>query len=309
MRSTYTLFACGSNGQGQLGVGHDEDLSNWTPVALSLSGPISVAGGGNHTVIIEHEAGRSYISKNNIFVPIEHPSGAKWKLCSAGWAFTVLVDEKNCIWVSGSGLKGELGIGQETYADLKPINWEPPADIVSVKSGMAHTVICLWDGSLWGWGASRKGQLNCMMSIVDRPILVMNGAAAHSTAQSYACGRDFTAILYNGRLEILGNMRCFESRSINACNNRNVLAGWSTVVLLPSGRALGNNSHGQLDAPPNPEAVTLGSEHGLYRVGSSTVKTWGWGEHGNCPPDHKFEGIVTLFAGCATSFVYCTLNN
>lgn len=300
------LLACGSNGRGQLGVGHEEDLHDWAPVPLPLTGHISVASGGNHTVIVEHGTGRAHISKDGTFVPIDHPHDNKWVLCAAGWAFTVLVDEQSGVWVSGSGSKGELGLGpQRDAAELARIDWRPPADIFSIKCGLAHTVACLSDGSLWGWGASRKGQLNLMAAVVDRPMLVMDSTTTYSTDNSYACGRDFTAVLHSGRLQILGNTRLFGSASIDAARDTKVLAGWSSVVLLPSVRAFGNNSHEQLNAPDHADAVALGSEHGLYRV-KAAVKSWGWGEHGNCPPEREFDGEVTLFAGCATSFVYCT---
>lgn len=278
------LYACGSNGNGQLGLNHDEDMDDWTPVPIDLTGPLEISGGGNHTVIVETNTGRALLSQNNCFVEVKHPQLGQWKLASAGWDFYVLVDKHNKIWQSKVG--GELSC-----------LFEGP-QISHIESGLSHTVFLSTEGELYGWGGSRKGQAGIEAQHVPQPVKFTTSL----TVSSFACGKDFTAlVLENGNLELRGNPRWFKDLPPLSQVDR-VECGWSTLAVYGVG-IWGNNSHGQLNMPSSYEAFVLGSEHGLYIEPKGTVKSWGWGEHGNCPGPHQFSGKIQLFAGCATSFV------
>lgn len=281
------LYACGSNGKGQLGLNHDEDVDDWTPVPISLAGPLEISGGGNHTIIVEVDSGRALLSQNNCFTEVKHPQLGKWKLASAGWDFYVLVDTHNKVWHSKVG---------EELSCL----FEGP-QITRIDSGLSHTVFSTTEGELYGWGASRKGQAGIEAQQVDQPVKFITD----HPVSSFACGKDFTAlVLQNGKLELRGNSRWFKDLS-PLSQVSEVKCGWSTLA-VPGIGIWGNNSHGQLDMPKSCNFFVLGSEHGIYVESEGTVKTWGWGEHGNCPGPHQFGSScrIQLFAGCATSFVY-----
>ncbi|KAI5286873.1 hypothetical protein KEM54_006439 [Ascosphaera aggregata] len=68
------------------------------------------------------------------------------------------------IYAYGIGSKGELGLGRDVVkADDYPrrIPDFPPAGlhVVDMDACIGHVAVVLSDGSLYGWGASRKGQL------------------------------------------------------------------------------------------------------------------------------------------------------
>jgi len=287
------LYACGSNGNGQLGIRHNEDVSEWTPVPLDLEGPIDLAGGGNHTIIVEHSTGSAYTTENNVFRIIPHPAGIQWLFCSAGWDFTFLVDADNRLW-------------QVTFPfrlDLMP--WVLPSAVESIESGMRHTVVRLVNGQVFAWGASRKAQCGIVASEVTEPNEI---EVQFNKPVAVACGRDYTVVLQNemSAVTVWGPENKFPDLKQGPQPDKIdlLLSGWSHIML--GKKMYGTNFHNQLELPVTDfETAALGSEHGLC-VQGTTVYTWGWGEHGNCPAPKRFEspGNVRVFGGCATSFVY-----
>ncbi|KAI6090290.1 RCC1/BLIP-II [Hypoxylon rubiginosum] len=193
------LFALGSNGSGQLGIGHKEDVSVPKQVEFLGLAPsadiVQIAAGGNHTVILT-EAGRAYWAG-------DASSGA----CGvaddgAGEAeatkFRELVISASerlrpiayiaCTWDSSVfALKDGSGKTTQVYtcgpADMQEASTDsdrtvetsvllsafppPGTQIVSLAAGFRHVVAVLDNGDVYGWGNGRKGQLGETDGIAD----------------------------------------------------------------------------------------------------------------------------------------------
>jgi protein ATS1 len=192
---------------------------------------------------------------------------------------------------------------------------------------MAHVVVVLTNGEVWGWGKGRKGQLGEPAENVWRPRRIED---IGFFAVDVVCGKDFTCIFGSpstGDISILGpNSNDRFGMKTNAPATvlgwKQVAASWGSIfVLSESGSvtAWGRNDHGQLPPAGLPplKSIIAGSEHCLGLTEAAKVLAWGWGEHGNCgePTDEKgdvkdgWNEIVlvqpasAIFAGCATSFV------
>jgi protein ATS1 len=192
---------------------------------------------------------------------------------------------------------------------------------------MAHTVVVLSNGEVWGWGKGRKGQLGEPAEDVLKPRKIERIKFKVVRA---VCGKDFTCVFgatSRGQMMLLGpngldRFRVRADAPIPLTGWKNVVASWGSIyALMSSGHvvAWGRDDHGQL--PPlslgEVETIAAGSEHCLALTAAGTVLAWGWGEHGNCgsPTDEHGDvrggwneiaitGKATrLFAGCATSFV------
>lgn len=279
------LYACGSNGAGQLGLGHTNDVREWTRVDLD-SRVVAMAGGGNHTALVD-DRGRAFVTSGGRLAPVAHPAGARWLLVAATWDQTFFVDGRAVYEARGTTAR---------------LVYTAPTRVLAIKAGLAHTVLLTASG-LFGFGRSSKGQCGVVQRLVPAP----HRFPLHATPglREFACGRDYTVVLTPSELLVFGNTRHF-AKAIPRGGSYAVLSAWTSVLLLPDGRQFGNNSHGQLEPPfqwnpKRPADVALGSEHGIAVVDGEVV-TWGWGEHGNCPPPHAF-GSAKVFAGCATSFV------
>ncbi|KAJ5655160.1 hypothetical protein N7507_007110 [Penicillium longicatenatum] len=274
------LFAFGSNGSGQLGLGHTEDVSTPTqclftapfaasaenqgqnPVSHAKDKIVQIVAGGNHTLLLTRQGhvyatgynldGRcgpgthidlsndqakddttrlqsevSKILKFQRVILTDSTTGCTvdtFKSVSATWEASILVASVSTrintpgnhddhtiyndkVFVQGSALKGELGLGDNTLTygtSVKPgtsiPNFPPLGTTVSaLASGMGHSVAILSNGDVYGWGGSRKGQLGEELKgakIVWSPMQI---SGIPFPATGAVCGREFTVVI--GRRE------------------------------------------------------------------------------------------------------------
>ncbi|KAL2012648.1 hypothetical protein VTN00DRAFT_173 [Thermoascus crustaceus] len=281
-------------------------------------------------------------------VTFSDPRGRKvdrFKDVSATWDATFLVScsddeeqkEQEEVFVMGSGMRGELGLGEtctRASAPVKIPDFPPPGTKVgAIASSVGHTVAVLSNGDVYGWGGARKGQLG--ESVKDRKIVwspvKIEGIPFRATGA--ACGREFTIIAGNKEREfrILGSAdskwRVLADAPAALGSYSLVAASWHGIYVHQSDmsvRAWGRNDRGQLPPPdlPKPKKIAVGSEHVLALLDDErTVVAFGWGEHGNCGPETDAQGnvkgrwnviplelsdnskVVGIGAGCATSWI------
>lgn len=343
------LFALGSNGSGQLGIDHKNDVSSPEIAHIPLSGDdreiLKIAAGGNHTLVLFSDGdlytagdgsdGRCLIGEAEFDNVTGNKSGrfrksplAGASLISATWEASTAVLDDGQVITSGTGNKGELGLGKSVLnsKDSQAIPGFPPpgTTVVDLAASMSHTVAVLSNGEVYGWGVGRKGQLgepaenHWMPHRIDR-------VPFH--ACRVACGRDFTYIVGGpdeGRHIVFGSDKwsVISDAPKTVPSWKEIGASWGSIyVLLESGSLLswGRNDHKQLCPPklPKVQLLAVGSEHALALTEEGDrVIAWGWGEHGNCgpitdPSNVDFAGseilisqnVVALGAGCATSWV------
>ncbi|KAL2815728.1 regulator of chromosome condensation 1/beta-lactamase-inhibitor protein II [Aspergillus granulosus] len=373
-----TLFAFGSNGSGQLGIGHEEDVSFPTRCIFqdcdgddnmieNCNADVeSIVAGGNHTLVLladrrvyaagADEDGRcggrsgSSVKAGNSSTDDEETGKvyATFKGVSATWEATFLVplipadekEDREAIYVLGSGVKGELGLGMDISKTITAtrIPGFPPQGtrITTMASGMGHTVAVLSNGDVYGWGGARKGQLGesaAAKKIVWLPAKIEGVPFRVSDA---TCGREFTVLSGDrelGEFVVLGAVgdKWGIRAGIPALASETVKgylkidASWHGVYVHQkdlSVLAWGRNDRGQL--PPGNlrgvREIAVGSEHVLALLEDRSVAAFGWGEHGNCGPGTDAQGnvkgicspiplpewgfeAVGVGAGCATSWI------
>ncbi|KAH0361623.1 RCC1/BLIP-II protein, partial [Aureobasidium melanogenum] len=336
------IYALGSNGSCQLGVGHEEDLSAPSLVEIEeLDASVkAIKAGGNHTLILtksgtvyvtgENSDGRCAISTEiasiSSFVPSSLP---RMDFIAATWDASIFASA-HAVYVCGSGAKGELGLGEGIVKADSPqqITDFPPSGthVVDLAACMGHVVVVLSDGQVYGWGTGLHGQLGNSLGVVWQPRRLDGISFPVSRA---VCGKDFTCVFgdpTSGQLQLLGlakrdrfNIKSNTPQTLQ--NWTDVQATWGSVYVLLSDNSLvawGRNDHGQLPPADLPvAAMAAGSEHMLVLTTYGKVRAWGWGEHGNCglPTDEQRDvkgrwneldvgGTVQhIGAGCATSWI------
>ena len=113
------LHSFGQNSQGQLGLGHNNDVSLPTPIS-------------------------------NL---------PKISVISCGGDFTFCVNYEGFLWSFGSNDRGQLGTGNTTtYFNVPQIILDIPP-VHSVSCGFTHTLIITTDSNLWSCGNNGYGQL------------------------------------------------------------------------------------------------------------------------------------------------------
>lgn len=353
------IYAIGSNGSGQLGIGHKEDVS--VPKPALFDGPTpphirAVAAGGNHTLILTR-SGQIYWSGDSksgacgvvpqnpgrepSFAPMlskefEHDDAQPVTHVAATWESTIFVRQdkqgKNReAYSCGLGDKGELGQGQfvvripsaQRIPDFPP----PDTEIVHLSACMSHVVAVLNDGSVYGWGNGRKGQIGSPDEIVHSPRR-LDGIDFH--VKKAVCGKEFTCLIgEDGQISVLGSDKWGIKSSAPAMVQgwQDIGASWSNIYVLKSDghvQSWGRDDYSQ-NVPSDLAKVSnmaVGSEHIVVHLESGEVVAWGWGEHGNCgpiPSKQTTKGvrntiasskyipadamISTIGAGCATTWI------
>lgn len=317
------LYAFGSNGSGQLGIGHRNDVA--IPSACKSEAASSkfqrlkqVVAGGNDTFLffsdepimwtgVSTQASISeFGSENDAFVDVSLPEPVK--LCSATWDAFITVTLSNRIYTFGAGGKGELGRGSKLTAianspTLQPLDFArlipPGVTIVDLASGLNHAVVVLSDGNVLGWGQGRKGQLGVPSEVVWEPRKIDGIGFPVVRA---VCGREFTYLAGSpdqGYHAILGSDKWNLKTDAPAkvLNWKDIGASWSSIFVLDQEGCLvswGRNDHGQLTSAglPPVQKMAIGSEHAMVLTEAGKVLAWGWGEHGNCGKDVDEDGDI-----------------
>lgn len=300
--SSDMLLAIGSNGSGQLSLGHAEDTHIPSPCIFANEDypkttiPKAVAAGGNHTLVLfadgrlfaagSNQYGQCAIPKRDsaddgdsfmAFREVPQPpedAAAQWDHISAGWEFSVLVSTSGRAYVCGRGPRGELGLGEGHITSDRPVHIGglPDVPVLSISSGMAHTAIVHEGGQVFGWGVGRKGQLG--ISNKAKAVWEPRKVDVDFATARVACGREFTFLVTgNGEQHVvLGGEKYGIAAS---APSQGELSGWKDIgaswggmnVLLSDGtiKSWGRNDRGQL--PPaelgNVEKMAIGSEHGV----------------------------------------------
>lgn len=288
------LFALGSNGSGQLGITHKEDVSVPKPAlfhpAPSTLSVARIAAGGNHTLALL-QSGELYWSgdpspgacgltssadpSQSIFRPVQLaaegralPEG-RIEDVAATWEASVITrreGDATAVYTLGAGPKGELGLGALPAEILRTptatrIPDFPPdgTRVVGLSACMSHVVAVLDNGDAYGWGNGRKGQLGGPAEVVTAP----RKMAVDFPVRRAVTGREFTCLVAapeTGEIAVLGSDK-WSVRSDapeSAKGWRDVGASWGSVYILWEGGRLtswGRDDHGQM-APPNLPAVS-----------------------------------------------------
>ncbi|EQK97820.1 hypothetical protein G6O67_001331 [Ophiocordyceps sinensis] len=323
------VFAVGSNGSGQLGIGHHEDVSVPKPVQFRPSLPsepiAQIAAGGNHTLLLT-QSGKLYWSGDAasgavgiasppavpIFQEVRLAEGdglqvGRVDFIAATWeaSFVVAQDERGRrtrLLSFGTGTKGELGSGDLIVRTptATQIHHFPPADaeVVCLAACMGHVVAVLSNGDAYGWGNCRKSQIGHPGAVVHSPRKIDGIGFAVTRA---VCAKESTCFFGDPES---GDIRVLGSDKWQLCSNApttappwtDVGASWGNFYILDKNGSLlswGRNDHGQLPPPnlPRLRKIAIGSEHAIALSNGNDVLVWGWGEHGNCGPQVEREDV------------------
>lgn len=135
-----TLYVCGANTHGQLGLGTAEG------------------------------------SPHKILVPID--SNTNWTTMTAGgYLHTIARKSNGTLWAWGFNAYGQLGVGLSDNLIASPTQIGSESNWTTVTAGHWHTLALKGDGTLWSWGSNGNGQLGIGSHDNDRhlePVQVMN---------------------------------------------------------------------------------------------------------------------------------------
>ena len=206
-----TLWGCGSNGYGQLGIGTTtstpsfrkiDQASYWTKVAcgsrhmVALNILKEIWGSGADATL----DGATSITLRKINIPF----GCLDIACCSN--ATIVLSEAGELYAGGGNVYGQLGIGTTTATTIAKIGLNN--DWVRIKCGDYHAAAINSSGELYVWGRNDKGQLGVGDNTNKlSPVRVdYYGTSDPILVKDVSCGSDFTILITTeGRMYATGN--------------------------------------------------------------------------------------------------------
>ena len=166
-----TLWGCGLNAHGQLGLGDITDRKIFTQVTTNIDNIKKIYYGGNYTIILKNDGtlwgcgangggqlGLGDTTNRNIFTQITtNTDNIKEVYC--GGSYTLILKNDGTLWGCGHNGYGELGLGNNTNKNIFTQITTNINDIKEIYCGGSHTFMLKNDGTLWSCGYNYNGQL------------------------------------------------------------------------------------------------------------------------------------------------------
>ncbi|XP_055469470.1 secretion-regulating guanine nucleotide exchange factor isoform X2 [Psammomys obesus] len=331
------LFVCGLNKDGQLGLGHTEEVLYFTICKPLVACPIrQVACGWDFTIMLT-EKGQVLSCGSNAFGQLGVPHGPR--KCVVPQAIECLREEVACVaaglrhalatTVSGSVFQWGTGLASSGHR-LCPgktlplfLTAKEPSRVTGLENsravcavaGSAHSASLTDTGELYVWGSNKHGQLASLAAFLllpqriearcfqDEKVTAVWSGWTHLVAQTET-GKVFTW----GRADYGQLGRRLESPEGQKPGEHDPsLAFWRPRSSVPS----------PLHCLTGAAEVACGSEHNLAVI-SGRCCSWGWNEHGMCgdgteasictpTPVLSLSGLLLVGCGAGHSFAVCQL--
>ena len=199
-----SLWACGYNNKGQLGLGNTTNQSTFTQVTTNINNDVKyVACGFYHTMILKNDGtvwgtGYGYPlgvgSSNNktTFTQVTANINNDVKDISCGDYHTMILKTDGTLWAAGSNNKGSLGTGgSNSQTTFKQIN---TSNVKQVICRGHNTYYVKTTGGFYACGDNEYGQLGIGSTDTDSHTSFTKTA---SDVKEIACGKNFVFVTKN----------------------------------------------------------------------------------------------------------------
>jgi alpha-tubulin suppressor-like RCC1 family protein len=165
-----TLWACGLNDWGQLGIGSTDDKK--TPIQVDATTKWAAAAAGHqHSLALKTDGTLWAWGKNhdgqlgvddgtylNRKTPAQIGSDTRWVSVAGGARHSLGLKADGTLWAWGRNREAQLGDGTFTEK-TGPVQIGSDTKWVSISAGELHSLALKADGTLWGWGYNSNGQV------------------------------------------------------------------------------------------------------------------------------------------------------
>jgi uncharacterized repeat protein (TIGR01451 family) len=169
LKSDGSLWAWGSNGGGQLGVGARDENPHFYPLFV-MTGVASIAAGPGQTYAVKMD-GTVWVCGYNASGLGGQPSTTSHfpvptQIAGLSDVRTVFASENNAfavktngtLWAWGDNSYGQLGNGTRNFGENPtPAQVQGISNVVSATAGYTYVYAAKSDGTLWAWGQNATG--------------------------------------------------------------------------------------------------------------------------------------------------------
>ncbi|XP_034391336.1 secretion-regulating guanine nucleotide exchange factor isoform X2 [Cyclopterus lumpus] len=325
------LFVCGQNHRGQLGLGHNADLST-LQLCHSLNQRVTkVVCGWDFTLLLNACGSNAYgqlgvgqhITHSADLLVIESLEEPVVSV-AAGLRHSLAVTDSGCVYQWGRGLFSHAKRALSPRSVPSHLSSPVPSLVPGldqktsrmVTAGLAHCVCLTGDGDLFLWGSNKRGQLTATEPFLSSPTLVKRSLLGNEKVINVWSGwTHIVAQTESGRVFTWGRGD-YGQLGRQASTSQN--SKWPSTD--PSGE--GRNQEACLPAEVKvlrgATQIACGSEHNLAIV-DGCLLSWGWNEHGMCGDGSQSDvfqpqlvsGLSPLLIGCGAghSMAMCAAKN
>ena len=353
LKNDGTLWSCGNNQYGQLGLGDTTNRSTFTQITTNSDNVKSVYHGQYHTIILKNDdtlwscgnnqygqLGLGDTTNRTTFTKITtNINDIKEIYC--GDYHTFILKNDGTLWSTGYNEYGQLGLGDATNRTTFTQITTNTDNIKSVYCGRKHTIILKNDGTLWGCGYNGEGSLG-LGDTTNRNIFTQITTNTDNIKEVY-CGWCHTLILKNdgtlwgcgyneyGQLGLgdITNRYTFTQVTTNADDIKLVCCGYYHTFILENDGTLwccGRNNYGQLGLGDTTNRttftqVTTNTDNiksfpnqydiptiiKIYDLNTGLIETLDTNNFKNIPVD-KFEKIKVLYTNPDETLINCLIS-
>ena len=281
LKNDGSVWSCGNNEDGQLGLGNTTDRNIFTKVNTNINNDVKQIVCGNlHTFILKNDGsvwscgynnygqlGLNDTTQRTTFTKVTTNINNDVKQIICGYNHTFILKNDGSVWCCGYNDKDQLGLGDATrIKTFTQVTTNINNDVKQVACGKYHTFILKNDGSVWACGKNDRGQLG-LGDTDKRTTFTQVTTNVNNDVKQIACGHYYIIILKNdgsvwscgvneyGQLGVgtsgIGYYRTTFAQVTTNINNdaKEVICGGDyTFILKNDGSvwACGYNSSGQL---------------------------------------------------------------
>ena len=297
-----TLWSCGNNQYGQLGLGDTTNRNTFTQIVTNTDDIKSVYCGGYHTLILKNDGtlwncgfndcgqlGLGDTTNRVTFTQITTNADNIKQVC-CGVSHTLILKNDGTLWGCGYNEFGQLGLGDTNYRTTFTKITTNTNDIKQVFCGYTHTFILKNDGTLWGCGRNNCGQLG-LGDGSNRTTFTQVTTNANDIKQVY-CGYNHTLMLKNdGTLWGCG-YNAYGQLGLGDTTNRYAFTQITTNA-------------GDIKSFPNQYDIPTIIK--VYDLNAGLIETLDTNNFKNIPVD-KFEKIKVLYTNPDETFLNCLIS-
>ena len=275
-----SLWTCGLNDKGQLGLGDDNNRTMFNQVTTNINNDVKqIACGQYHTLLLKNDGslwacgsntngqlGLGSTTNYKIFNKVTTNINSDVKEMACGDYHTFILKNDGSLWSCGNNKYGQLGLGtndSDIHSTFTQVTTNINNDVKQIACGDSYTFILKNDGSLWSCGYNQYSRLG-LGDTDDRTTFTQVTTNINNDVKQVACGKDFTLILKtNGSLWSCGrndkgqlglgdttNRNTFTQVTTNINNDvKQIACGNNHTVILKNDGSLwgcGSYFHGQL---------------------------------------------------------------
>ena len=354
LKNDDTLWGCGQNNYGQLGLGDNTDRNTFTKITTNTDDIKSVYCGGYHTLILKNDGtlwgcgdnscgqlGLGNTINRNTFTQITTNADNIKEIC-CGYNHTLILKNDGTLWSCGENDVGQLGLGDKTSKTTFTKITTNTDDIKSVCCGFYQTFILKNDGTLWSCGRNNCGQLGLGDGYERTTFTEITTNA--DDVKMVDCGKYHTLILkndgtlwscgdnYEGELGLgdSNNRDTFTEITTNTDNIKSIHCGAYNTFILKNDSILwctGYNYYGALglgntdykytftEITTNADDIkSLPNQYKdipfttkIYDLNTGLIETLDTNNFRNIPVN-KFEKIKVLYTNPAGTYINCLIS-